>query len=265
MKHESAGSIHYRNCSICEAICGLEIATRADSTLDIRGDKDDPFSRGYICPKATALQDIHFDKDRLKHPVRRTSQGWERIGWDEAFDVVADNLKRIQNIHDRNSVATYLGNPTVHSYGAMLFAPGFIRSLHTRNRFSATSVDQLPHHLAAYFMFGHQLLLPIPDIDRTQYLLILGANPAVSNGSMMTAPALPLRLKDIRSRGGKVVLIDPRRSETAALADRHLFIRPGTDALLLLSLLQVIFAEQLARLRALESITDGVESIAKVA
>ena len=262
MKHESAGSIHYRNCSICEAICGLEITTRADSTLDIRGDKDDPFSRGYICPKATALQDIHFDKDRLKHPVRRTSQGWERIGWDEAFDVVADNLKRIQNIHDRNAVATYLGNPTVHSYGAMLFAPGFIRSLHTRNRFSATSVDQLAHHLAAYFMFGHQQLLPIPDIDRTKYLLILGANPAVSNGSMMTAPGLPQRLKDIRARGGKIILVDPRRNETAALVDQHLFIRPGADALLLLSLLNVIFAEQLVRLGSLEPITDGVETVA---
>src|SRR5438045_3375834 len=241
MKPESAGSIHYRNCSICEAICGLEITPRADSTLDIRGDEDDPFSRGYICPKATALQDIHFDKDRLKHPVRRTSQGWERIGWDEAFDVVAGNLKRIQKLHGQNAVATYLGNPTVHSYGAMLFAPGFIRSLHTRNRFSATSVDQLAHHVAAYLMFGHQLVVPIPDVDRTEFLLMLGANPAASNGSLMTAPGMPQRLKDIRARGGKVILIDPRRNATAALVDHHLFIRPGTDALFLLALLHVLF------------------------
>src|SRR6185503_3772867 len=178
-----------------------------------------------------------------------------RIGWDEAFDEVAQNLKRVHATYGRNAVATYLGNPTVHSYGAMLFAPGFIRSLHTRNRFSATSVDQLAHHLAAYFMFGHQLLLPVPDIDRTKFLLMLGANPAVSNGSMMTAPGLPQRLKDIRARGGRVILIDPRYNETAALADRHLFIRPGTDALLLLSLLHVVFDEKLARLGALESIT----------
>jgi anaerobic selenocysteine-containing dehydrogenase len=264
MKSPDPNSVHYRNCSICEAICGIEITPRADGTLDIRGDKDDPFSRGYICPKAVALQDIHFDKDRLKHPVRRTPQGWQRIDWDEAFDEVAGNLKRIQNASGRHAVATYLGNPTVHSYGAMLFAPGFIRSLHTRNRFSATSVDQLAHHLAAYFMFGHQLLLPIPDIDRTDYLLMLGANPAVSNGSMMTAPALPQRLKDIRARGGKVILIDPRRNETAALADRHLFIRPGTDALLLLSLLHVVFADNLVRPGALESRTDGLETIAKI-
>jgi anaerobic selenocysteine-containing dehydrogenase len=265
MESPDTNSVHYRNCSICEAICGIEITPRADGTLDIRGDKDDPFSHGYICPKAVALQDIHFDKDRLKHPVRRTPKGWQRIGWDEAFDEVAENLQRIQAAHGRDAVATYLGNPTVHSYGAMLFAPGFIRSLHTRNRFSATSVDQLAHHLAAYFMFGHQLLLPIPDIDRTQYLLMLGANPAVSNGSMMTAPGLPQRLKNIRARGGKVILIDPRRNETAALADRHLFIRPGTDALLLLSILHVVFAEGTARLGALQSITDGVEAVANIA
>jgi anaerobic selenocysteine-containing dehydrogenase len=264
MQSPGVDQIHYRNCSICEAICGIEITQRADGTLDIRGDKEDPFSRGYICPKAVALQDIHFDKDRLKQPVRRTPQGWEPIGWDQAFDEVAQNLKRVQNASGRNSVATYLGNPTVHSYGAILFAPGFIRSLHTRNRFSATSVDQLAHHLAAYFMFGHQLLLPVPDIDRTSFLLMLGANPAVSNGSMMTAPGLPQRLTDIRARGGKVVLIDPRRNETAALVDSHLFIRPGADALLLLAFLNVIFAEKLVRIGELEPLTDGVELIAAV-
>jgi anaerobic selenocysteine-containing dehydrogenase len=257
-------SIHYRNCSICEAICGIVITEAADGRLDIRGDKDDPFSRGFICPKAVALQDIHYDKDRLKHPVRRTAQGWERIGWDEAFDEVADNLKRIQAQYGRHAVATYLGNPTVHSYGALLFAPPFLRSLHTRNKFSATSVDQLAHHLAAYLMFGHQLLIPIPDLDRTKFLLMIGANPAASNGSLMTAPGMPQRLKDIRARGGKVVLIDPRRNETAALVDEHLFIRPGTDALFLLALLHVVFAEGFTRLGSLTSFTDGVDTIRKI-
>ena len=242
-------------------MCGIEITVRADQTLDIRGDKDDPFSRGYICPKAVALQDIHYDKDRLKHPVRRTQNGWQRIGWDEAFDEVARNLKHIQAKYGRNAVATYLGNPTVHSYGAMLFAPGFIRSLHTRNRFSATSVDQLAHHLSAYLMFGHQLLLPVPDLDRTNFFLILGANPAVSNGSMMTAPGMSRRLQEIRERGGKVILVDPRFNETAKLADRHLFIRPGTDVLLLLALLHVMFDEGLTRLGLLAQFTKGVEII----
>ena len=228
--------VHYRTCSICEAICGIEITSAGDQRLNIRGDKDDPFSRGYICPKAVALQDLHYDKDRLRHPVRRTAGGWERISWNDAFNEVAQNLKRVRAQHGRNSIATYLGNPTVHNYGAILFAPSFLRSLRTRNKFSATSVDQLAHHLASFLMFGHQLLLPVPDVDRTNYFLILGANPAASNGSMMTAPGMNRRLAEIRKRGGKVVLIDPRHNETARFADQHIFIRPGTDVLLLLAL-----------------------------
>src|SRR5215213_6800437 len=257
-------SVHYRSCNLCEAICGIEITTADDQRLDIRGDKDDPFSRGYICPKAVALQDFHYDKDRLKHPVRRTAQGWERISWNEAFDEVAENLKRVHAQHGRNSIATYLGNPTVHNYGALLFAPGFLRSLHTRNRFSATSVDQLAHHLASHLMFGHQLLVPIPDLDRTKFFLILGANPAVSNGSMMTAPGMNRRLREIRERGGTVILVDPRYNETARLADRHIFIRPGTDVLLLLALLHVVFEEKLTHLDQLAVFTTGVQAIASL-
>src|SRR5260370_6496878 len=216
----SNSSPHYRNCSLCEAICGIEITVQAGQRLDIRGDQDDPFSRGYICPKAAALPDIHYDKDRLKSPVHRTDHGWQRIGWDEAFDEVTQNLKRVQAKYGRNAVATYLGNPTVHNYGAMLFAPGFIRSLQTRNRFSATSVDQLAHHLAAYLMFGHQLLLPVPDLDRTKLFLILGANPAVSNGSMMTAPGMARRLHETRPTGSQRILIRHRFNANARLRER---------------------------------------------
>ena len=264
MSTNGNAGLHFRNCNLCEAICGISIAVRSDQQLDIRGDDEDPFSRGYICPKAVGLQDIHYDKDRLRQPVRRTPQGWQLIGWDEAFNEVADNLKRINNTYGRNSIATYLGNPTVHNYGSLLFAPGFLRSLHTRNKFSATSVDQLAHHLTAFLMFGHQLLLPVPDIDRTKFFLILGANPAVSNGSMMTAPGMNRRLQELRARGGKVILIDPRSNETARLADRHLFIRPGTDVLLLLALLHVVFEEGLARPGELSSFTDGVEPVHKL-
>lgn len=272
MKTADKADVHYRACNLCEAICGIEIrssrqeqsAGAENQRLDIRGDKDDPFSRGYICPKAVALQDLHYDKDRLKYPVRRTPHGWQRLGWDEAFDEVAFHLKRINATYGRNSIATYLGNPTVHNYGAMLFAPGFLRSLHTRNKFSATSVDQLAHHLSGYFMFGHQLLLPIPDIDRTNFFLILGANPAVSNGSLMTAPGVGRRLQEIRERTGKVILIDPRFTETARMADRHLFITPGTDVLLLLALLHVVFDEGLTQLGPLAAFTKGVHVIGKL-
>lgn len=264
MSNTGNNSPHYRNCNLCEAICGLEITVLDDRRLDIRGDRDDPFSRGYICPKGVALQDFHYDQDRLRHPLRRTANGWQRIGWDEAFAEVAQSLKRVYAQHGRSSIATYLGNPTVHNYGAMLFAPPFLRSLKTRNRFSATSVDQLAHHFASYLMFGHQLLLPVPDLERTKFFLILGANPAVSNGSMMTAPGMSRRLQEIRQRGGKVVLIDPRYNETARLVDRHIFIKPGTDVLLLLSLLQVIFAEKLTRPGPWERFSKGVETIGAV-
>jgi anaerobic selenocysteine-containing dehydrogenase len=257
-------SIHYRNCNLCEAICGIEITVAGNERLNIRGDKADAFSRGYICPKAVALQDFHYDKDRLKYPVRRTPGGWERISWNEAFDEVARNLKRIRAQSGGNSIASYLGNPTVHNYGALLFAPGFLRSLRTRNKYSATSVDQLAHHLACYLMFGHQLLVPIPDVNRTKFFLILGANPAVSNGSMMTAPGMARRLEEIRERGGKVVLVDPRQNETARFADRHIFIRPGTDVLLLLALLHVVFDEGLTRLDQLASFTKGIETVRQV-
>ena len=245
-------------------MCGVEIAVRDDQRLDIRGDKDDPFSRGYICPKAAALQDLHYDKDRLRHPVRRTANGWQRIGWDEAFAEVTENLKRVLAKHGRNSIGTYLGNPNAHNFGALLFAPGMLRTLRTRNRFSATSVDQLAHHLAGFLMFGHQLLLPIADLERTKFLLMLGANPAVSNGSLMTAAGVMRKLEAIRARGGKIILIDPRQNETARVADRHLFIRPGTDVLLLLALLQVVFEEGLTRLDRIRPFTKNIETVAKL-
>jgi len=243
-------------------MCGISIAVEGDRIHSIRGDRDDPFSRGHICPKAAALQDIHEDPDRLRHPVRRRPDGgFERIGWDEAFTEVADRLRSIQDRLGRNAVGVYVGNPTVHNYGSLLFAVPFIKALRTRNLYSATSVDQLPHHLAALEMFGHLLLLPVPDLDRTDHLLILGANPAVSNGSLMSAPDVAKRLAAIRTRGGQVVLVDPRRSETAKLADRHHFIRPGTDVLLLAGMLHTLFAEGLTKPGRLAEFTDGIEAI----
>ena len=250
---------HYRTCNLCEAMCGIEVEVSDGRVASIRGDKADPFSRGYICPKAAALADLHEDPDRLRYPVRRSGAGFTRIGWDEAFDEVASRLRAVQAEHGRNAVGLYLGNPNVHNYGSMLYGLPFAQALGTRNRFSATSVDQLPHHLASLFLFGHQLLLPIPDLDRTDYFLILGGNPAISNGSLMTAPGAPRRIQAIRARGGRVVVVDPRHTETAELADRHHFIRPGTDVFLLLGLLQTLFAEKLTAPGRLLAMTDGLD------
>ncbi|MDB4948351.1 MAG: Formate dehydrogenase-O, major subunit [Gemmatimonadetes bacterium] len=256
---------HHRTCTLCEAICGLAIEVEGERVTSIRGDVDDPFSRGHICPKGVALQDIHADPDRLREPVRRTADGWQRVSWNEALDDTARRLRDVQREHGRDAVAVYQGNPTVHNYGTLLFAPGFIRALGTRNRYSATSVDQLPHQLAAYLMLGHQLVVPVPDIDRTHFLLALGANPAVSNGSMMSAPDAAGRIKAIRARGGTVVVVDPRRTETAAIASRHLFIRPGTDALLLMALLHTVFADGLAEVGRLAEHADGIDAVRALA
>jgi anaerobic selenocysteine-containing dehydrogenase len=256
---------HYRACNLCEAICGLEIEVDGGEILSIRGDRKDVFSRGHVCPKAVALQDIHNDPDRLRQPLRRTeSGGWKRIAWDDALSEVAEKLLAIGEKYGRDAVAAYMGNPNVHNWGSLLYGPPLLRSLGTRNLFSATSVDQLPHHVAATLMFGHKMLLPVPDIDRTDFFLVLGANPVVSNGSMMTAPGLKRRIEELRRRGGRLVVVDPRRTETARIADRHHFIRPGTDALLLMSLLHSIFDEGLESPGRLADFTEPFEKVRRV-
>jgi anaerobic selenocysteine-containing dehydrogenase len=256
---------HYRACNLCEAICGLKIEIQGKEIVSIKGDPDDPLSRGHICPKAVALKDIYEDPDRLRKPVKRTPEGWVEIEWEEAYDAVAAGLKQVQEKHGKDAVGVYLGNPTVHNWGSMLCGPDFLRTLQTRNRFSATSADQLPHHLAAYYMYGHYLSIPVPDVDRTDYMLILGANPLVSNGSLMTAPGMHRRLKAIRARGGKVVVVDPRFTETAAAADQHVFVRPGQDAFFLLALIHTFFDEKLTVLRHLEPLIKGLEDVAMLA
>ena len=259
---------HYRACNLCEAICGLAITYRTGpggtEIISITGDKDDPFSRGHICPKAVALKDIYEDPNRLKYPLKRTvaddgTVGWEQIGWEQAFDEVTARLRQIRTEHGPNAIGVYAGNPSVHNSGTFMAAPGFIKSIGTWNLFSASSVDQFPHHFAAWQLFGHPLLMPVPDLDRTDYWLIIGGNPIASNGSIMTAPDVANRLKAIQQRGGKVVVIDPRRTETAHRADVHHFIRPGTDVYLLLAMVQTLFAEDLVRLGRLADCLDGVE------
>lgn len=257
-------TLHYRACHLCEAICGLAIETESDEggvprIRSIKGDPQDCFSRGHVCPKAVALQDIQDDPDRLRQPLRRVGSEWQPIGWDEAFALVASRLGEIRERHGNDAVAVYQGNPSVHNYGLMTHSNYFLGLLKTRNRFSATSVDQLPHHLVSQQMYGHGLLIPIPDIDHTDFMLVLGGNPLASNGSIMTVPDVEKRLKALKARGGRLVVVDPRRSETAAISDRHLFIRPGQDAALLLGILNTLFEENLGRPTPLP--VDGLERV----
>ncbi|CAN1603780.1 molybdopterin oxidoreductase family protein [Pseudomonas mediterranea] len=257
-------TLHHRACHLCEAICGLTLETTETegqglAITSIKGDPLDSFSRGHICPKAVALQDIQNDPDRLRQPMQRIGSEWQPIAWDEAFALVAERLAAIQERHGQSAVAVYQGNPSVHNYGLTTHSNYFLGLLKTRSRFSATSVDQLPHHLTSHLMYGHGLLLPIPDIDHTDFMLILGGNPLASNGSIMTVPDVEKRLKAIQARGGKVVVVDPRRSETAAMASQHLFVRPGGDAALLFGLLNTLFSEGLTRDSHLP--VDGLEDV----
>jgi anaerobic selenocysteine-containing dehydrogenase len=263
---ESARTVH-RACNLCEAICGVEIKVDGPTIVSIRGDEADPFSRGHLCPKAVALQDIHDDPNRLRRPLRKTGGTWVAISWDEAFELAAEKLTAIQLRHGNHAVGLYAGNPSVHNIGTALSTAPLARLLATRNVFSATSVDQLPQQLASLLMYGHQFLIPIPDIDRTGYFLIMGGNPVASNGSLMTAPDVTRRLAAIRARGGRIVVIDPRYTETAAIADEHHFLRPATDAALLMGMLNTMKEEGLFRIAhpgRLNGLDAALDAIAEV-
>ena len=256
-------SRRFRTCHLCEATCGLALDLDDDGrrVTSVRGDADDAFSRGYLCPKAHALIALHDDPDRLRTPLVRRDGALVPATWDEAFARAIDGLLAIEAQHGADGVAVYLGNPAVHSLDAMLYGPVLVRALGTRQRYSASSADQLPKQVSAALMFGGALTVPVPDVDRTDRLLILGANPLASNGSLMTAPDMRRRLDAIRARGGKVIVIDPRRTETAARADEHHAIRPGGDAALLLAMGHVLHVEGLVRLGAAEGRVRGLDDV----
>lgn len=254
-------TIAYGSCNLCEAMCGLEFTVEENTVISIRGDKEDPLSRGHICPKALSLIDLHADPDRLIKPVRREGADWVEIEWNEAYDLVVDGLVATREQYGSNAVGVYQGNPNVHSLGSMTHGIPFTSMLRTRNRYSATSLDQLPHQLVNHLLYGHQLALPIPDIDNTDFFLILGGNPMASNGSMMTVPDFARRAHDLQARGGTLVVVDPRKTETADIADVHHFIRPGTDGLLLLALINVVIAEGTTRVA---DYVDGIEEVANL-
>ncbi len=253
-----------RQCTLCEAHCGIRVEVDGGRVLRIDGDPDDVLSRGYICPKAAALADLQSDPDRLRRPVKKVGGRFVEIGWKEALSLAADGLRGVRDRHGVDAVANYLGNPGAHSSG-ILMAVLVRKLLGSRNNYSATSVDQLPQYLSSLEMFGHYAVLPIPDVERTQHMLVIGANPAVSNGSIMTAPAMREKIRTIRARGGKVVAIDPRRTETARHASEHVAVRPGGDAYLLLGMLNVIFADGRVRLGRLDGRCDGLAELHSLA
>jgi hypothetical protein len=236
-------------CTLCEASCGIVVDVEEGRVRGVRGDADDPSSRGYVCPKVVGMQDLHDDPDRLRKPLLRASRGddFREVGWDEALAFAAEGLRRARKAHGPDAIAVYQGNPTAHNLSLMAIGQAAFRSLGTKNLYSASSTDQVPHMRAAHEMFGHLLFMPVPDIDRTDHWLVVGANPIVSNGSIMTAPDVKRRIGALKERGGRLVVVDPRRTETAKLADRHVFLRPGSDALFFFGLLHVVFEEGLAR------------------
>ncbi len=228
-------AIHTRTCHICEANCGLLVETEGRQVLRISGDADDPISRGHICPKGNAIADLESDPDRLAGPMKRVGDQWVALDWATALAEIGARFAAIRAAG--GSAALYVGNPTAHDFALGMQTGALKKALGVRAVYSASTVDQMPHQLAQYWLYGHNALFPIPDIERTQHLVILGGNPLASNGSVWTVPDVKRRIAELRGRGGKLTVIDPRRSETAGVADAHHFIRPGSDPALLIGLL----------------------------
>ena len=258
----------HRSCSICEASCGLRILADRDKreVLRIEGNPDDPISQGHICPKATALKGVFEDPDRIKRPIRKNAEGeWIEISWAEAYDYAAERIGALQEKYGNDTLGVYIGNPSGFDVGCLLYNRFILESLRTPRMFSAATMDHFPKLFTSRVLFGKGSILPIPDIDRCDYFLCLGGNPIVSQGSLMSAPGIKKKLRAIQDRGGRFVVVDPRRTESAEVADEHLFIRPGSDAYFLFSLVNVIFEEKLDSLGRFEAFTDGVEDIRELA
>src|SRR6266699_3194331 len=241
-----ATNISYATCPLCEATCGLEIETTDREIISIRGGAQAVFSHSYLCPKAYSLKELHADPDCIREPVVRRDDRWLSVSWEDALAEIERRLMPLLQEGGRDALAIYIGNPNAHNLASLLYLPVFLQAARTHNVFSASTLDQMPKHVSAGLMFGTVLSIPVPDLERTDYLLLLGANPLVSNGSLMTAPDMRGRLRRLRQRGGKVVVIDPYRTRTAQEADEHHFIRPGHDAHFLFALVHTLFAEGLA-------------------
>ena len=256
----------FRTCPLCEATCGLEISVSpTEQIVRIRGDQKDVFSHGFICPKGSTLKQLHEDPDRLRKPMVKRNGVHVEVSWNEAWQAVHDGFMGVIDRHGRGSLSAYLGNPNAHNLGPQLFSAVMLRAMGTRNVFSASTVDQVPKHVAGGYMFGTAQSIPVPDLDHTDYLLMLGANPYASNGSLCTAPDFPGRMDGIQARGGKIVVVDPRRTRTADAADEWVSIRPGTDGLFLAAIANVMFAENLVKIEPrIMSLLSGLEEFKNI-
>ena len=258
---DAATTTHHRICPLCEACCGLEIKVQDHKVISIRGHEADVLSAGYICPKGVALKDLHEDPDRLRTPLIKRNGVFETATWDEAYAEIARRLPPIMAAHGRNATGIVVGNPSAHKISLLTYFGKLARALGTKNVFSASTLDQMPKQLASGLMFGHWLSIALPDISRTDYLLVLGANPLVSNGSMWTVPDFRGKAKALQARGGKLVVIDPRKTETASVADAHHFIRPNSDVFLLAAMVNTLFAEGLIKLGNVAEWVVGVDAV----
>ncbi|MBI3786551.1 MAG: molybdopterin-dependent oxidoreductase, partial [Deltaproteobacteria bacterium] len=260
-REDSMPETRYRICPLCEATCGLELTVDHGVVTAVHGDDSDVFSHGFVCPKGAALTQLHDDPDRLRTPLLRRDGELRAATWDEAFDEIEKRLPPLLAEHGTDALAVYLGNPNVHNLALALYGQVLLRTIRTNNIYSASTVDQMPKQLAAGLMFGTFTSVAVPDIEGCDFLLVLGANPFDSNGSLWTVPDFPGRLRALQKRGGTCIVVDPRRTRTAVAADRHLFIRPGTDAHFLMGLVHTLFAEKLVQLGRLAEHVNGVEQI----
>ena len=266
MAKEQVFQKHYRVCNLCEAMCGLEIEHDGKKVHRIKGDKNDPFSKGSLCPKGALINELHEDPNRLKKPLRKTTDGtWEEIGWKDALQLVGEKINTLRTKYGDDAIGLYLGNPTVHNFGMMLYSGELKRVLGTKNYYSPTTMDQLPHHFLGYYLFGHPMNIPVPDVNRTEYFVMFGANPLASNGSIMSGCGPIDRLRAIKEKGGKVILFDPRATETSKIVSEHYFIRPGTDVYFLLGMLHLIQKNNWIKLGHLKNHISGLEAIVDIA
>ena len=257
----------YRSCPTCEASCGLvlEVDSASRDIISIKGDELDARSRGYVCAKSQAFAHIHADPERLRRPVKRVGEDWVELEWDEALSEVASRLAGVRDAHGKDAIAMYYGNPNGHNFHTQIYTQLLIQMLDTERFFSAGSVDQQPKNLSCEILYGNAWLFPVPDLERTDFFICMGGNPLVSQGSLLGAPDAAAHLEGIQQRGGQVVVIDPRRTETAAMADQHLFIRPGTDALFLFAWVNELFQQGLVNIGPLEARVEGLDQLARLA